>query len=164
MASILNKTEKAIGFLSALKIPSIKNTPALYIARSDGVFLCKKWLKFVEKISASTKILNSLFVHLTIKLQFLCWVEPEQTCFAMEQIVLQHSVLLEVFFFENEPVAFFELERLFPVLIKAADKPFSMLESVWVCPSSFFALYTLRHKLTDFFFFNQLLRWLARDV
>lgn len=91
-------------------------------------------------------------------LQFLCWTEPEQNCFSVEQIVLQHSVPLDIFFFKNEPLAFCELKRLFPVLIKAADKLFSMLESIWVSPISFCAMCILRsnNRLTDISFYQVL--------
>lgn len=75
-------------------------------------------------------------------------------------------MLLEVFFlFEKEPMAFFELKSQFPVLFKATDTLFSMLESVWVCPGCFSALYIIRNRnrLTDVSFY-QPLRSPAADV
>lgn len=161
MTSILKQRESYRIFISVKKTPALK-TPQHYRYQDLMEYFLYEMVKIRWEKKNFPKNIKFLISSTS---SCSSWVEPEQSCFAVEQILLQHCILLEIFFFlESEPMAFSELERLFPVLIKAADKPFSVFESVWVCPSSFFALYTLRHKLTDFYFFYQLLRWLARDM
>lgn len=121
----------------------------LYLLSPTGVVFLWKGYNLLQKWTFSQKYWISQWLH--VELQFLCWAEPKLKCFAAEQIVLQHGVPLDVFFFTNVPLAFSELKRLFPVLFKAADKLFSMLESICVCLSFFYCTLCIlrsRRKLT----------------